>query len=218
MLKRTLDVALACLMLVVVLPVMAVAAIAIKLDSPGPVLFCQQRMGRNFRRFRILKLRTMHIQLPGPAYTLGQDPRITRIGRVLRWLKVDELPQLWNVLWGHMSLVGPRPVVPILAEEFRDCYSRLLKVRPGLTDPASVKYYRENDLLDLLPDPKSYFKTVIIPDKLRISEAYLDGASVWTDLGVMAATFLVLATACWRSGSRRLWPFKSAKTAEMKLP
>jgi lipopolysaccharide/colanic/teichoic acid biosynthesis glycosyltransferase len=217
-LKRTLDVALAGFLLVVALPFLALAAILIKLDSAGPVLFCQLRMGRNFRRFRILKLRTMHIQLPGPAYTLGHDPRITRIGHLLRWLKVDELPQVWNVLRGDMSLVGPRPVVPELAHEFCDCYSRLLEVRPGLTDPASLKYYRENDLLDLLPDPKSYFKTVIIPDKLRTSEAYLDRANVLTDLGVIAATFFVLAAACWRSGPRRFWPFKSAKTTEINLP
>jgi lipopolysaccharide/colanic/teichoic acid biosynthesis glycosyltransferase len=212
------DIALAALLLILSLPFLAVAAIAVKLDSPGPVLFRQPRMGRSFRRFRILKLRTMHFQLPGPAYTLGRDSRITRIGGLLRWLKVDELPQLWNVLRGEMSLVGPRPVVPMLAQEFCECYTRLLEVRPGLTDPASLKYYRENDLLELLPDPDSYFKTTIIPDKLRISAAYLDRANVWTDLGMMAATGFVLAAACWRSGSRRFWPFKSAKTAEIKLP
>jgi lipopolysaccharide/colanic/teichoic acid biosynthesis glycosyltransferase len=216
--KRSVDISLAAILLVLSLPSLAVAAIAIKLDSSGPVLFCQPRMGRNFRLFRILKLRTMHIKLSGPAYTLGRDPRITRIGRLLRWLKVDELPQLWNVLCGDMSLVGPRPVVPALAMEFCDCYTRLLKVRPGLTDPASLKYYRENDLLDLLPDPRNYFNTVIIPDKLRLSEAYLERANVWTDLGMMAATGFVLAAACWRSSSQRLWPFKSAKTAEIKFP
>ena len=218
MFKRSVDSVLAALLLLVALPFLAVVAIAIKLDSSGPVLFCQCRMGRGFRRFRILKLRTMHIQLPGPAYTLGHDPRITRIGRLLRWLKVDELPQLWNVLRGDMSLVGPRPVVPELALEFEESYTRLLAVRPGLTDPASLKYYRENDLLDLLPDPKSYFKTVIIPDKLRLSEAYLERASVLTDLGVMARTAQVLVAAILRSGCRRLWPFKPSKTAQINLP
>jgi lipopolysaccharide/colanic/teichoic acid biosynthesis glycosyltransferase len=216
--KRSVDIVLAALLLLLSLPFLAVAAIAIKLDSPGPVLFSQPRTGRNFRLFRILKLRTMRFEMPGLTYTLGCDPRITRIGRWLRWLKVDELPQLWNVLCGDMSLVGPRPVVPALAKEFCDCYTRLLKVRPGLTDPASLKYYRENDLLALLPDPDSYFKTTVIPDKLRISAAYLERANVWTDLGMMAATGFVLAAACWRSSSRRLWPFKSAKTAEIKLP
>jgi lipopolysaccharide/colanic/teichoic acid biosynthesis glycosyltransferase len=216
--KRSVDIALAAMLLVLSLPFLAVAAIAIKLDSRGPVLFSQPRMGCNFRRFRILKLRTMRFRLPGPAYTLSHDPRITRVGLLLRRLKVDELPQLWNVLRGEMSLVGPRPVVPTLALEFHGHYCRLLQVRPGLTDPASLKYYRENDLLDLLPDPDSYFKMTIIPDKLRISEAYLDRAGFWTDLGVLAATFFVLAAACWRSGTRCLWPFKSAKTAEIKLP
>jgi lipopolysaccharide/colanic/teichoic acid biosynthesis glycosyltransferase len=196
-LKRTLDIALAGMMLVFSLPLLASAAILIKLDSRGPVLFYQLRMGRRFREFRILKLRTMHSEVPGPAYTLGLDPRITRIGRWLRWLKVDELPQLLNVLGGQMSLVGPRPVVPELALEFHSAYSRLLKVRPGLTDPASVKYCRENELLALLPDPLTYFKTVVTPDKLKISTAYLERANVWTDLTVLVATALALIPASW---------------------
>jgi lipopolysaccharide/colanic/teichoic acid biosynthesis glycosyltransferase len=217
-LKRTLDIALAGMMLAVSLPFLALAAIAIKLDSRGPVLFHQPRMGRRFSQFRILKLRTMHSEVPGPAYTLGQDARITRIGRWLRWLKVDELPQLLNVLRGQMSLVGPRPVIPELALEFHASYSRLLEVRPGLTDPASVKYCRENELLGLLPDPLSYFKTVVTPDKLRISQAYLERASVWTDLGVLATTILVLVPVNWRSGSMRNRSFKPAKASEIKFP
>ncbi len=134
MLKRSVDISLAGLLLIVSLPVLAVAAILIKLDSRGPVFFRQVRVGRRFQRFHILKLRTMHISSGGPVYTLPEDPRVTRVGRRLRWLKVDELPQLWNVLCGEMSVVGPRPVVPELAYEFHEAYATLLEARPGLTD------------------------------------------------------------------------------------
>jgi len=168
------------------------AAVLIKLDSNGDVIFCQARMGRGFKCFRLYKLRTMAASIDGPAYTLGADPRITRTGRWLRWLKVDELPQLWNVLCGDMSLVGPRPVIPQIALEFRQDYDRLLKVRPGLTDPATLKYCREAEMLALVPDPNRYFKTVVTPDKLRISKAYIRKATVWTDLGVLAQTAIAL--------------------------
>jgi len=186
------DIALASLLLVLFAPVLAVAAVLIKLDSVEPVLFIQTRMGRNFRRFQLFKLRTMTSASDGLPYTLGPDARITRVGRWLRWMKLDELPQLWNVLRGEMSLVGPRPVIPALAIEFREAYAVLLKVRPGLTDPATMRYCREVELLALVPDPLSYFKTVLTPKKLCISADYLQHATVWSDLGVLAATALAL--------------------------
>jgi lipopolysaccharide/colanic/teichoic acid biosynthesis glycosyltransferase len=186
--KRGLDIVLAAMLLACVLPVLVVAALLIQLDSGGPVLFRQERMGRNFKRFRLIKLRTMKESTGGLAYTLGADPRITRVGRWLRWFKMDELPQLWNVLRGDMSMVGPRPVVPELAIEFRKFYETLLVARPGLTDPATVKYCREAELLGVVPEPLRYFKSVVTPDKLRISESYLRNANGWRDLCVMAAT------------------------------
>jgi lipopolysaccharide/colanic/teichoic acid biosynthesis glycosyltransferase len=191
-LKRSVDIALAGLLLTVTFPVLAIASIIVKLDSEGPVIFRQVRMGRRFRHFQLLKLRTMRSCSPGLAYTLGEDPRITRAGRWLRWFKFDELPQLWNVLRGDMSLVGPRPVVPELTMEFKHAYDLLLEVRPGLTDPATLKYCRESELLALVPDPLSFFKTVVTPDKIRISRAYLERASVWSDLGVMVGTAFAL--------------------------
>lgn len=204
-LKRTLDISLAGLLLLAVLPLLAAAAVAIKLDSEGPVLFLQERMGRRFQRFRIWKLRTMHVCGQGPTFTLCEDPRITRAGRWLRRLKIDELPQLWNVVCGQMSLVGPRPMIPELVLRFRRDYRRLLEVRPGLTDPATLKYCREEDSLILVADPQSYFRNVLMPDKLRISRAYLDRAGFWSDLGVLAATFIALLPARprprWRSAS-----------------
>lgn len=193
MVKRGLDITLAGLLLVCTLPVLAVAALLIKLDSDGPILFCQERMGRNFKRFRLVKLRTMRPSTSGLAYTLGADPRITRVGQRLRWLKIDELPQLWNVLRGDMSLVGPRPVVPELAIEFKKSYEILLMARPGLTDPATVKYCREAEMLAVVPEPLRFFKRVVTPDKLRISESYLRNANVWNDLCVIAATVKALS-------------------------
>jgi lipopolysaccharide/colanic/teichoic acid biosynthesis glycosyltransferase len=187
-LKRSLDIALAGMLLGSMLPVLAVCALLIKLDSDGPILFCQERMGRNFKRFQLFKLRTMRKSAGGLAYTLGADPRITRVGRWLRWFKIDELPQLWNVLRGEMSLVGPRPVVPELAIEFKVAYRSLLKTRPGLTDPATVKYCREAEMLADVPEPFRYFKRVVTPDKLRMSESYLQNANGWSDLCVMAST------------------------------
>jgi lipopolysaccharide/colanic/teichoic acid biosynthesis glycosyltransferase len=213
-LKRSLDISLAGLLLALTLPFLAIAAVIIKLDSEGPVIFCQVRMGRNFRCFQLLKLRTMRVASGGPAYTLGTDPRITRSGRWLRWLKLDELPQLWNVLRGDMSMVGPRPVVPELATEFRQAYAQLLEARPGLTDPATLKYCREAEMLALVVDPLEYFKTVVTPDKLRISEAYRQRANAWSDVGVMVGTALALFHS---SGRPRFSQPVSAGRAELRL-
>ena len=190
--KRSVDITLGGVLLAISLPLILVAAILIKLDSEGPVLFRQVRVGRRFRHFHLLKLRTMAAGAAGPAYTLGADPRITRVGRFLRGSKVDELPQLWHVLRGDMSLVGPRPVIPELAGEFRQDYKRLLEVRPGLTDPAAIKYCQEAAILALVPDPLHFFKTVVTPDKLRISDHYMRRANTWSDMVVMVQTLAVL--------------------------
>jgi lipopolysaccharide/colanic/teichoic acid biosynthesis glycosyltransferase len=190
--KRSIDIVLAGLLLAVSLPFLAFAAIIIKLDSAGPVIFRQARTGRRFRRFELLKLRTMRDCCGGPPYTLGVDRRVTRSGRWLRRFKLDELPQLWNVLRGDMSLVGPRPVVPELTAEFKQDYDLLLEARPGLTDPATLKYCREAEILALVPDPEEHFKMVVTPDKLRISHAYQLRANLWTDMVVMAGTAVAM--------------------------
>jgi lipopolysaccharide/colanic/teichoic acid biosynthesis glycosyltransferase len=190
--KRSVDIAFAGVLLAAALPFILLAAVLIKLDSEGPVFFHQVRVGCGFRRFELLKLRTMTPSFAGSAYTLGADPRITRVGRWLRRFKLDELPQLWHVLRGEMSLVGPRPVIPELTEEFKGDYARLLEVRPGLTDPASLKYCREGEILATVPDPLRYFKTVVTPDKLCISQAYIRRANLWSDFGVMARTLRAL--------------------------
>jgi len=186
------DVISAAILLALSLPVLAVSALVIKLDSDGPVLFRQVRMGRRFRTFQLFKLRTMNLWGEGPAYTLGADPRITRAGRWLRRYKLDELPQLWNVLRGDMSLVGPRPVIPELALEFASAYEVLLTVRPGLTDPASLKYRSEAEILEAAPDAMHYFKTVVTPDKIRISKDYLKRANAWSDFVIVIRTAVAL--------------------------
>jgi lipopolysaccharide/colanic/teichoic acid biosynthesis glycosyltransferase len=213
-LKRGVDIALSGVLLIVSLPLLAMASLAIKLDSEGPVFFRQARVGRNSRLFQILKLRSMRISGLGLGYTLNEDPRVTRIGRWLRWLKVDELPQLWNVLCGEMSMVGPRPVVPELALEYRQDYELLLTVRPGLTDPATLKYCHEEQFLLLIGDPLLYYKTVLVPDKLRISAAYIERANFWSDLAVLTATAWALVPIDRLPGFIRSLPAKPASTAE----
>jgi lipopolysaccharide/colanic/teichoic acid biosynthesis glycosyltransferase len=189
--KRAVDIAVSAALLLTALPVLAVAAVMILTTSPGPVLFRQTRMGRGFRAFQIIKLRTMVHAEAGLAYTLGPDPRITRIGRWLRRTKLDELPQLWNVLRGEMSLVGPRPVLPELTSEFREPYLQLLRTRPGLTDPASLKYSQETRLLAQAEDPMHFFKAVVTPDKIQISLEYLERANLWTDSMTLAMTAVI---------------------------
>jgi lipopolysaccharide/colanic/teichoic acid biosynthesis glycosyltransferase len=217
-LKRGVDIALSGVLLIVSLPFLAVAAIAIKLDSEGPVFFRQARMGRNSRRFQIVKLRSMRISGLGLCYTLSEDPRVTRLGRWLRWLKVDELPQLWNVFRGEMSMVGPRPVVPELALEYRQAYKLLLTVRPGLTDPATLKYCHEEQFLLLAPDPLLYYKTILMPDKLRISAAYLERANFLSDLRVLTGTALALFPANWLPRFIRALRVNPASSAEQLFP
>jgi lipopolysaccharide/colanic/teichoic acid biosynthesis glycosyltransferase len=197
--KRFVDIVVSAVLLLMVLPVLMLAALLILLTSPGPVLFRQVRMGRGFVPFEILKLRTMAHAEAGLAYTLGPDPRITPIGKLLRRTKLDELPQLWNVLCGEMSLVGPRPVLSELTYEFREFYAFLLKVRPGLTDPASLKYSQEAQLLALTPDPMYFFKTVVTPDKIRLSFEYMSRANLWTDGVTLAMTAVIC---CFPSMSR----------------
>jgi lipopolysaccharide/colanic/teichoic acid biosynthesis glycosyltransferase len=212
-LKRSVDCALAGWFLVMSLPLLAVAALMIKLDSRGPVFFSQARMGRGFKRFRIWKLRTMRSGCRGPSYTFSEDVRVTRTGRWLRWSKVDELPQLWNVLRGDMSLVGPRPVVPELTVGFEQAYAQLLHVRPGLTDPATLKYCREDECLSLIPDQLLYYKTVLIPDKLRLSAAYLEHATLSSDLILLVETALALVPVRCRFRFIRGWFVGKSKPA-----
>src|SRR5262249_7178416 len=151
-------------------PVFLVVAALIKLDDGGPVLFRQQRVGRNLKTFFILKFRTMRVDAEkGSAITVKDDTRITRMGRFLRPTKLDELPQLWNVLCGEWALVGPRPEVPRYVDLFRAEYTEILRLRPGITDVASIRYRDESSLLDRAEDAERTYVERILPEKLKLA-------------------------------------------------
>lgn len=191
MLKRILDIVASATGLVLLAPLMLVIALCIKADSPGPVFFRQVRVGRHGQPFRIFKFRTMtQAQAAGaPQLTAATDARITRAGQWLRRTKLDELPQLIDVLRGTMSLVGPRPEVPRYVEHYPAASrERVLSVRPGVTDFASVHYRNEGDLLARAADPEREYLDVILPSKLRYAMHYVDNVSVVDDLRVLGLT------------------------------
>jgi FlaA1/EpsC-like NDP-sugar epimerase/lipopolysaccharide/colanic/teichoic acid biosynthesis glycosyltransferase len=194
MTKRIFDFAVAFVGVVLLAPVFAVIALAIKADSPGPVLFRHKRIGRHFRPFDVFKFRTMvrDAHRTGRPVTFGgeRDPRITRVGRVLRQSKLDELPQLFNVLRGEMSLVGPRPEVEKYVSQFRRDYEKILTVSPGITDLASLEYRDESALLETVADPEQTYVTKILPDKIRLGRRYVESASLWLDVKLIASTAL----------------------------
>lgn len=190
MMKRTFDIAVSFLGLVVLSPLLLLVAVVIKLDSPGPILFRQERIGRGFRPFFIFKFRTM-VENPsdrGRLITVGDDPRITSAGRFLRKTKIDELPQLINVFKGEMSLVGPRPEVRQYVELFRKDYEQILRIRPGITDLASLKYHDEAAVLKQLENPEAEYCDRILPDKISLSKEYVQKSSFVFDLGVILKT------------------------------
>jgi lipopolysaccharide/colanic/teichoic acid biosynthesis glycosyltransferase len=178
--------------LLILSPVLLLVALLIKLDSQGPVFFRQERIGRNFRPFSIYKFRTMVVDAPqrGAAITAGGDPRITRFGRLLRKSKIDELPQLINVLRGEMSLVGPRPEVPKYVELFRQEYDDILRVRPGITDLASLKYRDEAAVLAAAQNPEQEYVARILPEKIQLAKQYIRNASFLFDLKLILRTLL----------------------------
>lgn len=193
--KRTCDICLAVLGLIILSPLLAVIALLIKFDSPGPVIFRQIRVGQGFRPFAIRKFRTMvaNDSTDGPLLTIGQDCRITRFGHVLRGLKLDELPQLWNVLVGDMSLVGPRPEVPRYVERARAEFAEVLAVRPGITDLASLKYIDEAAILAASSNPEEEYQHKVLPEKLRLAKLYVRHMSLRLDFAIIIQTLLHIA-------------------------
>ncbi len=190
MTKRLFDLLVASIGLLVAAPVMAVIALVLLASPDGPVLFRQQRVGRGGTPFTILKFRTMRAPRPGAStITIGQGDRITRLGSILRQTKLDELPQLWNVVRGDMSLVGPRPEVPeyymLYAPPLRE---RIARVRPGITDRASIIYRHEAELLAEQADPQDYYRNIILPHKQAIGAEYADGHSLRGDIAIIVDT------------------------------
>lgn len=204
MMKRLFDLMVGGGALIVATPVMLIVALLLLLRRDGPVLFRQTRVGYHGEPFTLYKFRTMRAAPgnTGKQITVGADARITPMGDVLRKTKLDEIPQLWNVVCGEMSLVGPRPETPEFVANYppqlRDI---VLSVRPGITDLASIKYRNESDLLAAAPDPIAYYEEVILPDKLRIAAAYVQKRSILGDVGIIAQTLLVVIRPHTASGT-----------------
>jgi lipopolysaccharide/colanic/teichoic acid biosynthesis glycosyltransferase len=191
LLKRTVDVLLSSVILIAISPLMAVVALSILFESGRPVLFSQIRIGRNFRRFRILKFRTMLVQNSGPSVTVAGDRRITRVGSILRRTKLDELPQFWNVIRGDMSIVGPRPEVMEYVDLFRERYQEILTIRPGITDLASIYFRDEERMLSHSEDPLAEYTDRVLPKKLELADRYIRERSMTGDLRIILESALV---------------------------
>ena len=187
--KRLFDIIAALIgLLALILPFVVVGAL-VKLSSRGPVFFIQKRVGRKGRAFRTIKFRTMYLGADKEgSVTTSADARITPIGRLLRNYKLDEFPQLWNVLVGKMSFVGPRPDVPGYADKLEGEARQVLELRPGITGPATLYFRYEEDLLAQVSDPKQFNDTVIWPKKIRLNLEYLENWSFWKDVGYILIT------------------------------
>ncbi len=188
--KRLFDMVAAAVGLVLLSPLLLLTAVLVKVTSPGPVLFHQERIGRGGAAFSLLKFRTMVKDAPklGGQITVGDDPRVTGVGRWLRKTKLDELPQLFNVLRGDMSLVGPRPEVRRYVEMFADDYAEILRLRPGMTDLASIKYRDEAAILGQAADPEEEYVRRVLPEKIRLAREYVRRQSLLLDLIIICRT------------------------------
>jgi lipopolysaccharide/colanic/teichoic acid biosynthesis glycosyltransferase len=199
--KRLFDVVVASVGLMLLWPVLVLCALLIKGEDGGPVFFRGIRVGHHGKPFRIAKFRTMVVnadKIGGPS-TADDDPRITRIGRVLRKYKLDELPQLINVWTGEMSIVGPRPEVEAEVRLYTAEERLLLSVRPGMTDHASIRFHNEGEILQGSPDPHQTYREKIRPEKMRLGLAYVRHHSLWVDLGIILETLKTIG----QRGARR---------------
>lgn len=190
--KRAFDIFASATALIVFSPLLLVIAVAIWLETGRPIIFSQQRLGRGFRQFAIWKFRTMRTSNDGPRLTVTGDVRITRVGRFLRLSKLDELPQFVNVLRGDMSIVGPRPEVPEYAMLYEERYRKILALRPGITDVASMVFRNEEQILSRSSDPMQTYVQTILPAKLDLAESYLKSHSMGIDLRIIFQTLLAV--------------------------
>jgi lipopolysaccharide/colanic/teichoic acid biosynthesis glycosyltransferase len=189
MVKRIFDISSSFIGIVLLLPIFLLVALAIKIGSDGPVLFKQKRVGRYAKTFLMIKFRTMVVQQDSTStVSVKGDKRITKVGVFLRKTKLDELPELWNVLIGQMSLVGPRPDVPGFADVLEGEDRKILELRPGITGPASLKYANEEQLLAEVDNPEKYNMDVIFPEKVRINLEYYYNQNFLLDIKIIFAT------------------------------
>lgn len=192
--KRVFDIVISALGLIVLALPMVLISLLIKRDSEGPVFFRQIRVGKNQVPFEILKFRTMVVDAPklGREITVGEDPRITKTGRILRKTKLDELPQLINVLKGDMSFVGPRPEVPRYVELYDDRQRQILSIRPGITDLASIEYRDEATVLAAAENPDQVYIEEIMPHKLDLNLKYMKNMGIFYDIKLILKTIYVV--------------------------
>ena len=189
MIKRLFDFFLSLFGLIILLPLFIILSIVIVLDSKGPIFFRQHRVGKHAKLFKMVKFRTMKVvQESNSTVSVKGDSRITKIGTFLRKYKLDELPELWNVLLGQMSIVGPRPDVKGFADELKGEDRKILSLRPGITGPASLKYANEEELLSHQENPEVYNKEVIFPDKVSLNLDYYYNQNLILDLKIIFAT------------------------------
>jgi lipopolysaccharide/colanic/teichoic acid biosynthesis glycosyltransferase len=188
--KRLIDVAVSCLAVLLLSPLLLLVALLVKCTSPGPVFYSQERVGKGAKVFRILKFRSMiaGADAKGPSITSSGDTRVTPFGALLRKFKIDEFPQLWNVLKGEMSIVGPRPELPEYVANYSQVQRRVLAVRPGITDIASIQYRHEEEILGRNNNPQEYYRSVVLPHKLELNLMYIRKMSFATDTRLVLET------------------------------
>ena len=192
--KRLFDILASLFGILVMAIPMIIISLAIKLDSKGPVFFKQKRVKKNNKDFTILKFRTMVVDAPklGMPITVGDDPRITKVGKFLRKTKLDEFPQLFNVLVGDMSFVGPRPEVRKYVDMYSDSDRDILKIRPGITDLASIKYRDESEILDKSDNPEKTYVEEIMPNKIELNKQYIENINLLNDIKIILQTLKIL--------------------------
>lgn len=188
--KRIFDITIAFILLIIAIPLFVVMIVWVWLDDGWPVFFSQERVGKNEVNFRLHKFRTMKkaSEKAGQLTVGSRDSRITKSGYYLRKYKMDELPQLWNVIKGDMSLVGPRPEVPKYVSMYSEQQKRVLSVKPGITDQASLIYFEENELLGASPNPEQTYITQVMPEKLRLNLDYIDNQTISLDFKIILQT------------------------------
>jgi lipopolysaccharide/colanic/teichoic acid biosynthesis glycosyltransferase len=196
MLKRFFDITISLLGLLILSPLLLLLALLIKLTSKGGVFFCQKRVGRYGHGFKLYKFRSMTVldEAEQGRFDAGDNSRVTTMGKFLRKTKLDELPQLWNVLRGDMSFVGPRPEIEKWVKRYSQRWENILSVRPGITDPASITFRNEGEILAGADNPTEYYEQIILPQKLDLYEQYVNRQSFFYDLFLIFKTILVLFT------------------------
>ncbi len=188
--KRIFDIVFSFVGILLLSPFLIMIILIIKFTSKGPVFFLQQRVGRDGKPFNIFKFRTMVVDAErlGKQITVGRDPRITKVGYFLRKFKLDELPQLFNVLIGNMSFVGPRPEVQKYVNMYTEEQKEILKVKPGITDYASIEFRNENEILGEVEDPEEYYINIIMPTKITLNKKYIENNNLFIDIKIILKT------------------------------